>query len=95
MLNEEEMLDAMKGYYGREIPQALIGYWDFENTVVGEDGVESSFENKGTGGDMKASVVKIINSGGEKTANASLESCKANNSVMGNPYLKGTFQVKK
>ena len=95
VLNEEEMLDAMKGYYGREIPQSLIGYWDFENAVIDEDGVVSSFENKGTGGDMKASVVKIINSGGEKTANASLESSKADNSVMGNPYLKGSFKIKK
>ena len=95
VLNETEMLDAMKGFYNREIPEALIGYWDFEEVTTDENGLSSSFANKGAGGEMNATLVQIVGSGGEKTTNATLENRKADNEVMGNPSLRGTLQVEK
>ncbi len=93
VLTPSEMEDAMKGYYNRSVPSNLIGYWDFEELMADGDGVQSSFANKGTGGNLIGSVVQIVGSGGENTAGAVLENQEADNTVLGNPSLTGTLDI--
>lgn len=90
VLDQEGVLDAMKGYEGREIPANLAGYWDFE--TINEDG--SSFDNKGKGGDIKAQMIKFEGGGGESTSGTGEVAVKANNNELGNPAISGSLEVK-
>lgn len=91
-LSDNEVIDAMKGYDGREIPSDLKGYWTFESDDYNE--ANKTFENKGTlSTDAKAAYVEIRGSGGENTSKNEENLMPANINVEGNPAMSGTMPI--
>lgn len=91
-LSDTEVVDAMKGYYGREIPSDLKGYWTFESDDYND--ADKTFENKGTlSTTSKASYVEIRGSGGENTSLNEENLLPANINVEGNPAMSGTMPI--
>ncbi len=87
-LTDAEVLEAMKGY--ETAPQGLVAYYTFEEVKD-----NSYFENKGTGGDLRGKIVKIVNSGGEATATAFYEeSNTVTNNELGYPGITGSLEIK-
>lgn len=87
-LSDSEVLEAMKGF--SSAPEGLKAYYTFEEVKNG-----SYFENKGTGGDWKGKVVKVVNSGGEATSTASYdESNTVTNNELGYPGITGSLDIK-
>lgn len=95
-LSEAEVADAMKGYKGRTIPDALTGYWDFENVATEGEGVGSYqyFANTGKGGDIRAKMIKFEGAGGEDTGGTTIATVNPDNSELGNPAIEGSMDVK-
>ena len=88
-LSDEEALRSMKGYADNEIPDGLVAYYTFEDTDA-----NGQFSNHGTLSGNAASVVKVVNSGGENTSNAEYLQQTADNSQPGYPGIAGTLDVK-
>lgn len=88
-LSDAEVLDAMKGYAGREIPASLRGYWDFEEVQS-----DNSFANKGHGGDLKGTYIVFVGAAGENSDAATEEVMTPDNSVLGNPAISGSLEIK-
>ena len=55
-LSDSEVEESMKGYYGKEIPSDLKGYWTFENDTYNND--DKTFENLGTRSQRKSIVCR-------------------------------------
>lgn len=89
VLVDTEIADAMKGYYGREIPQGLTGYWDFEDAPING----TTFKSKGNQTTLNASIAQIVDGGGENTTGASLKLMKADNSLLGYPGIVGSLDI--
>lgn len=88
VLSDTEVLEAMKGY--KTAPEGLKAYYTFEDVVD-----NTYFENKGTGGDLKGKIVKILNSGGEATATATYQTVTpVSNNELGYPGIVGSLEVK-
>ena len=88
-LNDDEVLRAMNGYADDEVPQELFAYYTFEE--IDDNGM---FPNHGMMKDCKASVVRVVDAGGESTANAAYVQQKANNDKPGYPGIVGSLDVK-
>ena len=66
-LSDDEVVDAMKGYDGREVPSDLKGYWTFESDNYNE--ADKTFTNKGTlSTNSKAAYIEVKGAGGENTS---------------------------
>lgn len=80
-LSDTEVIEAMKGYDGKEIPSDLKGYWTFESDNYNEG--EKVFENKGT---LET---------GNKAAYVENEEhiLPANIAIQGNPAMSGTLPI--
>lgn len=87
-LSADEVIEAMKGYAPENVPSGLQAYYTFEE--VDGDGM---FENFGAMKECKASVVRIVDAGGESTNTASYVQQDADNSLLGNPGITGTLDV--
>ena len=85
-LSEEEALQTM--YHKTEIPEGLIGYWDFE-TDPDEDGYIYS---TGTDKTIKASILSTDSSEGGEGAQAFTPGLATFDA--GVPFLPGSFEVK-
>ena len=91
-LNEEEVVEAMKGYVGKEIPSDLKGYWTFEDDNYNAG--EKAFDNKGTlEANNKAAYVEVKGAGGENTSLNEEYLMPANINVEGNPAMSGTLPI--
>ena len=87
-LFEEDVARAMKGYSDDEVPEHLLGYYTFEE--INDKGM---FPNHGTLKDCDASMVRIVNSGGEDTSTASYADQSASNNLPGYPGITGSLNV--
>lgn len=100
----EFLIDAMQGFEGREIPEHLQGYWDFEADPVdgskyAEDGVarsaKSLLANRGHNSKLKAETMFLEGASGENPDGSSFPKfVDADNTVGGNPNLPGSIEVK-
>lgn len=91
-LNDNEVIDAMKGYDGREVPSDLKGYWTFESDNYNE--ADKTFTNKGTlSTNSKAAYVEVKGAGGENTSKNEEHLMPANINVEGNPAMSGTMPI--
>ncbi len=91
-LTDAEVQDAMKGYWGREVPALLKGYWTFED--VDYDADTKTFINRGTlNTSAKASYVEIKGAGGENTENWEEVLLPAQVNKEGNPAMSGTLPI--
>ncbi len=91
-LSDAEVQDAMNGYWGREIPSELKGYWTFED--VDYDAETKTFTNRGTlQTDAKAAYLEVQGSGGENTTGSTEILLPANINVTGNPAMSGTLPI--
>lgn len=93
-LSEAEVADAMKGFRGRSIPDALTGYWDFEEVATDAENNSKYFANAGKGGDIRAKMIKFEGAGGEDTSGTTIATITPDNSELGNPAIEGTLDVK-
>ena len=91
-LSDTEVIEAMKGYDGKEIPSDLKGYWTFESDNYNEG--EKVFENKGTlETGNKAAYVEVKGAGGENTSKNEEHILPANIAIQGNPAMSGTLPI--
>lgn len=91
-LSDTEVIEAMKGYDGKEIPSDLKGYWTFESDNYNEG--EKVFENKGTlVTDNKAAYIEVKGAGGENTSANEEHILPANIAIQGNPAMSGTLPI--
>lgn len=91
-LSDNEVIDAMKGYDGREIPSDLKGYWTFESDNYNE--ADKTFTNKGTlSTNAKAAYIEVKGAGGENTSLNEEYLMPANIAVEGNPAMSGTLPI--
>ncbi len=90
VLDQASVEDAMKGYYGRAIPDGLDGYWDFEDAPVSSG---TAFKSKGKKGNLYAAVSQIVDGGGENTTGATLKYVPADNSLLGYPGIEGSLNI--
>ncbi|MCP9610548.1 endo-beta-N-acetylglucosaminidase [Coprobacter tertius] len=88
-MTDDEVLDAMKGYDGREVPANVRGYYDFE--AVNPD---NTFTNKGHGTGLEGRYITFIGGGGESTSGTIEETQKPNIDVLGNPAISGSLDIK-
>lgn len=90
-LTEEEVVASMNGYDANNIPDGLQGYYTFETF----NAADSTFANLGKAGTQyPARMVRMVDSGGEKTADAYYVTQGANNDVTGYPGVAGSLEVK-
>lgn len=91
-LSDNEVIESMKGYDGKEIPTDLKGYWTFENDTYNSG--DKTFENKGTlEASQKASYVEVKGAGGEDTSKNEEHILPANIAIQGNPAMSGTLPI--
>lgn len=91
-LSDTEVIEAMKGYDGKEIPSDLKGYWTFESDNYNEG--EKVFENKGTlVTDNKAAYIEVKGAGGKNTSANEEHILPANIAIQGNPAMSGTLPI--
>lgn len=91
-LSDTEVADAMKGYYGREIPADLKGYWTFESDDYNSG--DFTFANKGSlNASTKAAYIEVKGTGGENTDLNQEYLLPANINVEGNPAMSGTLPI--
>lgn len=91
-LSDDEVVDAMKGYDGREVPSDLKGYWTFESDNYNE--ADKTFTNKGTlSTNSKAAYIEVKGAGGENTSLNEEYLMPANINVEGNPAMSGTLPI--
>lgn len=91
-LSDTEVIEAMKGYDGKEIPSDLKGYWTFESDNYNEG--EKVFENKGTlETGNKAAYVEVKGAGGKNTSKNEEHILPANIAIQGNPAMSGTLPI--
>ena len=88
-LTDDEVAQAMNGFSDGNIPDGLQGYYTFED--INSDG---KFTNHGKLAGQDAYVVRVIDGGGENTAVASYVQQEADNSLLGNPGIAGSLDVK-
>ncbi len=92
-LSDDEVKEAMMGYWGKDIPSDLKGYWTFED--VDYDASTKTFKNRGKlSASTKAAYIETKGTGGEDTAGATQEVLlPANIDVTGNPAMSGTLPI--
>lgn len=91
-LSDDEVIEAMAGYDGKEIPSELMGYWTFENY----DAQSMTFANLGHGGTgdgWAARIIEQLGGAGENTSAVEDITTTGNNGVTGNPALPGTLDI--
>ncbi len=90
-LSDAEVVESMAGYDNKEIPSELVAYWTFEDF----NKEDSTFVNKGHGGsNLKGKYIEFDGAAGEATAGTVEKTVYPNNSVLGNPALPGTMEIK-
>lgn len=90
-LSDQEVIESMVGYDNKEIPAGLVAYWTFEDF----NKEDLSFANKGNGGaNLTGHYIEFIGAAGEQTGSTTEEVVHPNNSVLGNPALPGTMEIK-
>lgn len=93
LTTESEVIEAMSGYNEGEVPAELKGYYTFENY----DPETFRIKNEGSlGSTDKFDGYYILQqgAGGENTAGAQDVPQAANTSVLGNPALTGSLDIK-
>ena len=97
----EFLIDAMQGFDGREIPEHLKGYWDFEDAPTeGSSYVEegtshtakSLFKNKGRNTALEAETMYLEGASGENPTGYA-KTVDGENNVGGNPNLPGSIDI--
>lgn len=87
-LSDDDVLRAMKGYADKDVPEELLGYYTFEE--IDDKGM---FTNHGKAEGCAASVVRVVDAGGENTNLASYVQQPANNDQPGYPGIVGSLDV--
>ncbi len=90
-LSDAEVQDAMMGYWGREIPSDLKGYWTFEDVDYNAD--TKGFANRGTLTGAPDAAYIEVKASGEDTEGSFEEILPANINVTGNPAMSGTLPI--
>ena len=89
-LDSDEVERCMQGYAPDEVPDALQGYYTFETRNA-----DGSFPNLGKGNAAyTAKIVALEGAGGETTNEAAYVQHEADNSLLGNPGIEGSIDVK-
>lgn len=91
-LSDAEVQESMAGYYEKEVPADLKGYWSFESDTYSDS--EKTFDNKGTlAASAKASYIEFKGSAGENTTNTQEIVVPSQINVEGNPALPGSMPI--